>query len=148
MEQITTTTARTARPTAPTYRLTDADYVEIRDEIIDSIASRNYGIFIDGKAYWFEMDYITGEDCEELVIRLSGEVVMSRDYYRGGSDGEGYDEQTGRIILKSYDCRQLIEGVAFDGLPKAECDFDPRRIDNYDYELSSCEIDFDNDFDD
>lgn len=147
MKQITTTTARTARPTTPTYRLTDADYVEMIDEIIDSIASRNYGIFIDGKAYWFELDYITGEDCE-LVIRLSGEVVMSRDYYRGGSDGPGYDERTGRISLKSHDCRQLIEGVAFDGMPKAECDFDPRRIDNYDYELSSCEIDFNNDFDD
>lgn len=142
MEQITTTTARTARPTAPTYRLTDADYVEMRDEIIDSISSRNYGIFIDGKAYWFELDYITGEDCE-LVIRLSGEVVMSRDYYRGGSDGPGYDERTGRISLKSHDCRQLIEGVAFDGLPKAECGFDPRRIDNYDYDFSLYEVDFD-----
>ena len=147
MEQITTTTVRSACQTAPTYRLTDTDYVEMLDEIIDSIAKRDYGIFIDGKAYWFYLDYVTGEDCE-LVMRLSGYVIVARDYYRGGSDGPGYDNRTGKLVLKRHECRHVCDDGNFDSWPPAECGFDPRQIDNYEYDLSEYEVEFDSDFND
>lgn len=101
MEQITTTTSRTALPAIPAHIIPQSEYVDMRDEIIDSIIRRNYGIFIDGASYWFEIEYDTGSD-GEFMIRLTGSVLAKRDYYRGGSDGPGYDERIGHIRLGTF----------------------------------------------
>lgn len=139
MEQITTTTARTALPAIPAHIIPQSEYVDMRDEIIDSIVRRNYGIFIDGASYWFEIEYDTGSE-GEYMIRLTGSVLAERDYYRGGSDGPGYDERIGHIRLDSYECRLICESGDFESWPQVECGFDPQQIDGYEYDLGDYDM--------
>lgn len=119
-----------------TPRLTPADYVDIRDEIMIAVSHNATGILLADNRYYFTVDYGFGDG--DRCLRLKGYVDIYAVDEAGDFWTPGGFRRYAKIHLNTWECKAIEYPCTYSDFPvweSAECDFDPRKVDGYEYDM-------------